>query len=146
MKTEASTPRLRRIARRRRAFGVRGTFGDSNWDYDGYYNRSQFNIIHPGSGLKIDVMVPAMTEFDRSRFARALRVQAGSSWSASFASPEDAIIKKMEYFREGRSERHLRDIAGVLKTSGAQLDLHYIEQWTTRLGLRDIWQAVQSAR
>lgn len=26
------------------AGGVRGTFGDSNWDYDAYYNRSQFNI------------------------------------------------------------------------------------------------------
>lgn len=24
--------------------GVRGTFGDSNWDYDAYYSRSQFNI------------------------------------------------------------------------------------------------------
>jgi outer membrane receptor protein involved in Fe transport len=26
------------------AGGVRGTFGDSNWDYDAYYARSQFNI------------------------------------------------------------------------------------------------------
>ena len=108
-------------------------------------HHSQFNIIHPGSGLKIDVMIPAMSDFDRSRFERALRVQAGSTWSVSFATPEDAIIKKMEYFREGRSEKHLRDIAGVLKTSGTQLDLQYIEHWATKLGLRDIWQAIQSA-
>ena len=26
------------------ATGVRGTFGDSTWDYDAYYSRSQFNI------------------------------------------------------------------------------------------------------
>ncbi|MEO6104314.1 MAG: TonB-dependent receptor [Pseudoxanthomonas sp.] len=26
------------------AAGIRGTFGDSNWDYDAYYARSQFNI------------------------------------------------------------------------------------------------------
>ncbi len=26
------------------AGGIRGTFGDSNWDYDAYYARSQFNI------------------------------------------------------------------------------------------------------
>ena len=51
----------------------------------------------------------------------------------------------MEYFREGRSEKHLRDIAGVLKTSRGQLDLPYIDQWATKLGLRDIWQAIQSA-
>lgn len=26
------------------AFGVRGTFGDSSWDYDAYYSRSQYNL------------------------------------------------------------------------------------------------------
>ena len=26
------------------AFGVRGTFGDSLWDYDAYYSRSQYNL------------------------------------------------------------------------------------------------------
>jgi hypothetical protein len=112
---------------------------------DAVRHRSQFNIIHPGSGLKIDVIVPAMTEFDRARFGRAVRVQAGSDWGASFATPEDAIIKKMEYFREGRSEKHLRDIAGVLKTSGGQLDLKYIEQWADKLKLSDIWQAIQAS-
>jgi hypothetical protein len=107
---------------------------------------SQFNIIHPASGLKIDVIIPAMTEFDRARFERARRVQAGADWSASFATPEDAILKKMEYFREGRSEKHLRDIAGVLKTPNEQLDLSYIEHWAKELGLDDIWQAIQSLR
>ena len=111
---------------------------------DAVKDHSQFNIIHPGSGLKIDVMVPVMSEFDRSRFQRARRVQAGSDWSALFATPEDAIIKKMEYFREGRSDKHLRDIAGVLKTSGALLDLQYIDRWATKLDLRDIWQAIQA--
>jgi hypothetical protein len=59
-----------------------------------------------------------------------------------FTSPEDAIIKKMEFFREGGSDKHLRDIAGVLTTSREQIDLSYIEQWVERLGLSEIWQAV----
>ena len=45
----------------------------------------------------------------------------------------------------GTGWEHLRDIAGVLKTSGAQLDLHYIEQWATKLGLSEIWQAIRAA-
>lgn len=38
--------------------------------------QSQFNIIHPGSGLNIDVMIPDASEFNQSRFRRARRVQA----------------------------------------------------------------------
>lgn len=109
---------------------------------DAIRHRSQFNIIHPGSGLKIDVMIPQRSEFNQSRFNRARRVRAGQDWDASFATPEDAIIKKMEYFREGGSDKHLRDITGVLKTSGADIDKEYIERWAAALGLLEIWQAI----
>lgn len=109
---------------------------------DAVRRRSQFNIIHPRSGLKIDVMIPEASDFNRSRFARARRVRAGDDWDASFATPEDAIIKKMEYFREGGSEKHLRDITGVLKTSGADIDKDYIERWAATLALMDLWQAI----
>ena len=103
---------------------------------------SQFNIIQPSSGLKVDVIVPAPSEFNRARFARARRVQAGDGWDASFSSPEDAILKKMEFFREGGSDKHLRDITGVLKTSGSEIDRAYIDRWATTLGLTGIWQAI----
>jgi hypothetical protein len=33
-------------------------------------HQTQFNMIHPASGLKIDVIVRRDTPFDRSRFAR----------------------------------------------------------------------------
>lgn len=35
--------------------------------------RGQFNILHPSSGLKLDLMIPAETPFNQSRFARAQR-------------------------------------------------------------------------
>jgi len=34
------------------------------------------------------------------------------------ARPEDVILSKMQYYREGGSEKHLRDITGMLKVSG----------------------------
>ena len=73
--------------------------------------RSQFNIIHPTSGLKLDVMVPAETPFNRSRFERARQIKLMPDLEVCFAAPEDVIIKKMEYYRQGGSEKHLRDIA-----------------------------------
>jgi len=104
--------------------------------------KSQFNIIHPSSGLKVDVIVPDSSPFNESRFARARRLHAADDFVASFASPEDAIIKKMEYYREGGSEKHLRDIAGVLKTSQDQIDVGYISQWAQQMGLGDLWNTI----
>ncbi len=104
--------------------------------------RSQFNIIHPASGLKIDVIVPQDSPFNRSRFSRAKRVKPGPAFEATFAAAEDVIIKKMEAFSEGGSDKHLRDIAGILKISGDGLDYAYIEKWTARLGLETIWETV----
>ena len=49
----------------------------------------------------------------------------------------------MEFYREGGSEKHLRDIAGILKISGNTVDRNYISEWAQRLGLTDIWNAVQ---
>jgi hypothetical protein len=102
----------------------------------------QFNIIHPTSGLKVDVIIPEDTPFNRSRFSRGLRVKPVADIEASFASPEDVIIKKLEYYRDGGSEKHLRDIAGVLKISGDRLDRAYLAEWVARLGLDAVWQAV----
>jgi hypothetical protein len=106
---------------------------------------SQFNILHPNSGLKVGVMVADESAFNASRFgrSRSLPIDAGSS--ADFASPEDVILKKLEYYREGGSEKHLRDIAGVLKAQGSDLDYQYLEIWALRLGLSRLWNKLSKA-
>ena len=104
--------------------------------------RSQFNIIHPGSGLKIDIMISQGNEFDQSRFRRARRLKPLEDTEVEFASPEDVIIKKLDFYRQGRSDKHLRDIAGILKISEDAIDIAYIEVWARKLGLEDIWVAV----
>jgi len=48
----------------------------------------------------------------------------------------------MEYYRDGASEKHLRDITGILKVSGADLDRGYVDQWAKAKGLTEIWKAV----
>ena len=103
----------------------------------------QFNIIHPASGLKVDVIIKQNTPFDSSRFRRVQQIHPAESYQANFAAPEDVIIKKMEYYRDGGSEKHLRDIAGILKISGELVDRDYITDWAQRLGLNEIWDAVQ---
>ncbi len=92
---------------------------------------------------RIEVMVRKDTPCDRGRFARAHSPRPTESYTAAFASAEDAIIKKMEYDREGESDKHLRDITGMLKVSGEEIDEAYIVEWADRLGLRSIWEMIR---
>lgn len=102
----------------------------------------QFNIIHPASGLKVDVIIRKDTPFDRSRFSRARRLRPAEEYEADFAAPEDVILKKMEYYKEGGSEKHLRDITGILRISGEEIDRQYIRSWAEKLGVIEIWEAI----
>jgi hypothetical protein len=77
-----------------------------------------FNLIHPTSGLKIDFIVLTQEAFDRSRIARRRELPVLEGRTISFASPEDVILKKLVFFQDGGSEKHLRDIAGVLRIQG----------------------------
>lgn len=112
---------------------------------DAVEHQGQFNILHPASGLKIDVMIPDDSEFNHSRFRRLRQVPIAPGVRAAFASPEDVILKKLEYFREGGSDKHLRDIAGVLKITGAELDHRYVAAWADRLGLAGLWREALEA-
>lgn len=113
--------------------------------HDAVRRQSMFNIIQPRTGLKVDVIVPPPSEFNQSRFARARRVRAGDQWEASFSTPEDAILKKMEFYRAGGSDKHLRDIAGVLRTSPEEIDREYVDRWADRLGVADIWRTIRDS-
>lgn len=109
---------------------------------DAVRKRFQFNVLHPESGLKIDVILPTDSEFDRTRLSRAVRLQESPDSAAWFASPEDVIVKKLEYYREGGSEKHVRDILGVLKIRGDRVDRAYITKWVNQLGLDEEWKQV----
>lgn len=110
---------------------------------DALAEHGQFNIIHGESGVKIDVFIGKDTEYDRLRFERRRRLPLVPGQDAYFARPEDVILYKLLYFRDGGSDRHLRDIAGVLAVSGADLDVEYIADWARRLGVVELWDAAR---
>ena len=90
----------------------------------------------------MDVIIRKKDAFDNSRFSRFKRLGATEDTEANFAAPEDVIIKKMEFYKEGASEKHLRDITGILKVSGDIIDYDYIRRWADVMGIEDIWAAV----
>lgn len=57
------------------------------------------------------------------------------------ASAEDTIVAKLEWAVAGGSERQVRDVAGILRAQGHDLDQAYLESWIGRLGLAGVWRA-----
>lgn len=50
---------------------------------------------------------------------------------------------KLIYYQEGQSQKHLRDIAGVLRVQGGSIDQLYIAEWAQRLGVLDLWELIR---
>ena len=96
----------------------------------------------PGSGLQIDVYVNPDTPYDRVRLARRQKLPLAPGVDAYFARPEDVILYKLLYAREG-GEIHLRDVLGIIRVSGPDLDERYVVEWADRLGLRGVWERVR---
>ena len=123
------------------AFPKEDYYIDEEMIKEAIFRIGQFKIINPASGLKIDIIIKQDTPFDQSRFERTREIYPGT-YSAVFASPEDVIIKKMEYYKLGGSEKHLRDITGIIKISEESLDKEYIAQWAIQSDLKDIWNMI----
>ena len=102
----------------------------------------QFNVIHPASGNKIDFMIAREDPWGKIQMSRRRCVRVLPDLDGYTAAREDIILSKMAYYREGGSEKHMRDITGILRVSGEQVDQAYVAQWAEKLGLTEIWQAV----
>ena len=103
---------------------------------------SSFNIIHRETMFKVDVFIPRPRPFLQSQLARAHRQTFNfeTEVGANFASPEDTILSKLEWYRMGGevSEHQWRDILGVLKTRAGELDLDYLRKWANELKVMDL--------
>lgn len=105
--------------------------------------QSSFNIIHLPTMIKVDVFVVKSRPFDQAAFRRIRRERLEDSMGGreySLASPEDIILNKLEWYRQGGevSERQWTDVLGVLKVQSKSLDRAYLLRWAAQLGVADL--------
>jgi hypothetical protein len=55
------------------------------------------------------------------------------------------ILGKLQYHKLGGSPKHIRDIAGMLRISGPEIDRDYITGWIDKLQLHTSWNEVLAA-
>ena len=95
------------------------------------------NVFYLPLVLKIDIFGHAHGPFDEMEFARRRSVSVQDGRSLYVKSPEDTILRKLLWYREGGevSDRQWRDVLGVLRAWAGKLDNAYLENWATRLAL-----------
>jgi hypothetical protein len=104
-------------------------------------SRGHFNLIHHDTGFKADVYLAGADSLHHWALARRRRFEhAGSTFT--LAPPEYVILRKLEFWREGGSEKHLRDVRGLLM-SRLELDESFLLEEIATRGLQDAWQRVR---
>lgn len=99
-----------------------------------------FNLMHYGSGIKIDLIVRKSSEYRLLEFSRRRRVEMGpiETW---IVSREDLILSKLVWARDGASELQLRDVRQLLV--GA-VDTDYLLEWAAILGVQSLLEEATS--
>ena len=103
-------------------------------------SRGHFNIISQHSMLKADVYLTGADPLQRWGMDGA-KILDIDNRPISFAPPEYVIIRKLQFYREGNSQKHLRDIASMLAESSAEIDRETLAKHIENLHLEPQWQA-----
>lgn len=112
---------------------------------DALRGRGQFNVIDMATAWKADLIIRKARPFSIEELRRRIE---GIVYSAPVhvATPEDTILAKLEWARQGGgSVLQLRDAAGIVQVRGRSLDRLYIETWAAVLGISDLWEDARAA-
>jgi hypothetical protein len=101
-----------------------------------------FNVIHAATSNKADLIVSSRDHLSKLQLSRRRLVEIEPGLKVHVASPEDVILGKLQFYREGGSEKHLRDIAGIVRVQADALDRGYVSEWADKLAVTEIWQAI----
>jgi hypothetical protein len=101
-------------------------------------SRGHFKLIHHATGAKADVYLAARDPLHRWGLAQRRRLTTATG-AISVAPPEYVIVRKLEFWREGGSPKHLRDVRGML-AAGLELDRGFLDGELARRGLVSAWQ------
>ena len=105
--------------------------------------RGRFTIIHRDSGLKADIYVAGDDPLHAWGIANTNAIDVDGD-AIPMAPAEYVIVRKLELYMEGGSEKHLRDIRSILKASSDIIHHHGLERLVHERSLEAPWSEVIS--
>jgi hypothetical protein len=102
---------------------------------------TSFNLVDTEHGLKVDLFVLGDGLLDRMQIERRFRVAVpGLAREIWITSPEDQVLRKLEWYRDGGgvSDRQWRDVVAILRTRAGVLDEKYLAATARAVGLDEL--------
>jgi len=104
--------------------------------------RGHFNLIHHESGFKADVFLANRDPLHQWALSERRTVEVDGE-PVRVAPLEYVILRKLEFYREGGSEKHLRDIEAMLRVSGELIREDVLQRWVVSRGVEETWRSVE---
>ena len=100
--------------------------------------RGHFNLIHHETGLRADIYTVGQDPLHHWGMAhrKSFGIQGELVW---VAPPEYVVLRKLEFFREGGSDKHLKDIAGILELCSDDLNTDWLQENIQARALTGEW-------
>ena len=109
----------------------------------GRSQRGHFNLIHHETGFRADIYASGRDELHHwgLKNRNPVDVEGEKFW---LAPVEYVILRKLEYYREGLSEKHLRDISSILVFSSDEIDFKMLKAQINKRMLENEWKATKN--
>ncbi len=107
--------------------------------------RGHLNLIHHDTGFKADLYLVRRDRLHQWGMENARTVSLDAD-TIQLAPPEYVIIRKLQFYREGSAEKHLRDIRRILVGLGSDWGRDTLADLVEHYGLESEWREVVSVR
>lgn len=104
-----------------------------------------FNLLHLETDARADIYLAGNDALSLRGLATR-RIVELAGLSVPIAAPEQVILQKLRFRRQGASERHLRDVRAILRVMGDTIDVAALERDADTLGMVLQWQEMSSLR
>lgn len=106
-----------------------------------------WNIFHTPTATRIDLFPVGIEAFDAEELRRRQPRDLGGGRRLFVKSPEDTVLRKLDWFRKGAEAnlQQFRDAVGVLQFQGTALDPQYLDSWARRLSLEALLRRARDA-
>lgn len=104
-----------------------------------------FNLLHLETDARADVYIAGKDELAQHAIAH-VRIVSLVGLQVPLAPPEYVILHKLRFRQQGASERHLRDVRGILRVLGESIDVVALRHDAERLGLSVAWREMELLR
>ena len=100
-------------------------------------SKAHYNLIHQKIGFKTDCYLCGNDDLHIWTLKNAKVIEIGENAVMRLAPPEYVIIRKLEYFREGGSQKHLADIYAMFEISGNRINADFLSKELAKRNLGD---------